>query len=392
MEVLRIMLGSDKIANLLDSIHTDTTAKIKDGTETININAGVRQGSDEGPNCFNLYFEYVILVCIRAIKLKFAELRLEEVAKNGEKSEKWTQPGVKFDFNIKSECNNNSRRKGIFTGEAAGIEFLLRILYADDLVWFSESEEELQLILDIVVPIFDKFGLIIAEDKTKSMIFNSDFDKTPIFKINTKNSENENTITYLEHVDSFKYLGYRASSTDKSLFLNNQIQAGWAAFTRNKDSLTDRRIHLHTRVSLLNSLVRSVFLYSSQATHHTKAQENKLDALYNTFLRKMINNGWRAAVLEDDGNYRTKIKNKELHQITQTEPVKQFVQKQFLRYQGHISRLPNSKIQKQLQFTGNTDVFWNRCGELLGGLGCEQTRRTLHNKLLLENALDLQFG
>ena len=106
----------------------------------------------------------------------------------------------------------------------------------------------------------------------------------------------------------------------------------------------------------------------------------------------MINNGWRAAVLEDDGNYTAKIKNKELHQITQTEPVKQFVQKQFLRYQGHITRLPNSKIQKQLQFAGNSDVFWNKCGELLGGLGCEQTRRTLNNKITLENALDLQFG
>ena len=323
---------------------------------------------------------------------KFAELRKNEVEKNGEKSEKFKKPGVKFDFNIKSESDNNNRRSGIFSGPASGLEYLLRILYCDDLVFFSETIEELQAILDVVVPIFDKFGLIIAEDKTKSMVFNAEYVKKPIFSLNSTNSKNEKTEIFLEHVEAFKYLGYRASSTDKSLFLNNQIQAGWAAFTKNKPSLTNRRIHLHTRVSLLNSLVRSVFLYSSQATHHTKAQENKLDALYNTFLRKMVNRGWAASIVDENENHTTTIKNLELHRITKTEPVKNFVQKQFLKYQGHLTRLPNSKLQKRLQFTGNSDTFWNKCGDLMGGMSAEQARRTLHDKKKLEHTLHLHFG
>ena len=132
---------------------------------------------------------------------------------NGEKSEKFKKPGVKFDFNIKSESDNNSRRSGIFTGPTSGLEYLLRILYCDDLVLFSESIEEHQAVLDVMVPIFDRFGLIIAEDKTKSMVFNAEYEKTPIFKINTINSKNETAEIFLGHVEAFKYLGYRASST-----------------------------------------------------------------------------------------------------------------------------------------------------------------------------------
>ena len=391
--VLRIMFGSEKIANILESIHTDTTANIKNGSETIKIDAGVRQGSDEGPNCFNAFFEYVLLVCEREIASRFAERRKIEVEKNGEKSEKFKKAGVKFDFNIKSESDNNSRRGGIFTGSASGIEHLLKLLYCDDLCLFSESIEELQLILDVMVLIFDKFGLIIAEDKTKSMVLNVEkFDKTPLFNINSTNSIGEPININLEHVEAFTYLGIRASATDKNLFLNNQLQAGWAAFNKHKNSICNRRIHLHTRINLLNSLVRSVFLYSCQATKHTKAQEKKLDALYNTFLRKMVNKGWKSSVVDDDGNYSPTITNIKLHEITKTEPVKEFVQKQFLRYQGHITRLPNSKLQKQLQFTGNSDVFWNYCGSLLGGMSSEQARRTLHEKTVLENAIRLQFG
>ena len=109
-------------------------------------------------------------------------------------------------------------------------------------------------------------------------------------------------------------------------------------------------------------------------------------------LRKMVNHGWSVSIVDENGNYTTQIKNIELHRITKTEPVKNFVQKQFLKYQGHISRLPNSKLQKQLQFAGNTDNFWNRCGNLLGGMSGEQARRTLHDKKLLTQTLHLQFG
>ena len=265
------MFGSDKIANILESIHTKTTAKIKDGKTQINIDAGVRQGSDEGPGCFNTYFEYVLLAVERDLEQKFID-------KFGKK------PGVEFSFNIKSEIDNNDRRKQIFTGETYGIERLLRLLYADDLVLFAESIEELQFILDILAPIFDRFGLIIAEDKTKSMALNVEYDETPIVKLNLTDEHGEIISTPLEHVDAFTYLGHRASSTDKDMFLKSLTQAGWSAFNKNSKTLESRKIALKTRISLLNSLVRSVMLYSSQATNHTQAQVYRFMWGYNNMM------------------------------------------------------------------------------------------------------------
>ena len=176
------------------------------------------------------------------------------------------------------------------------------------------------------------FGLIIAEDKTKTMVFNADFIDEPIVNLNLTDETGSKTVTPLGHVDAFTYLGHRASSTDKNLFLKSLTQAGWSAYTKNSKTLEDRKIALKTRVSFLNSLVRSVMLYSSQATCHTEAQLKKLDALYNKFLRKMVNKGFKNTVVDDNGNYRPQMTNEVLHKVTNTEPVRDFVEKQYLSY------------------------------------------------------------
>ena len=133
-------------------------------------------------------------------------------------------------------------------------------------------------------------------------------------------------------------------------------------------------------------------LYSSQATNHTQAQLKKLDALYNKFLRKMVNKGFKNTVVDEDGNYRPQMTNQVLHKFTETEPVKNFVEKQFLKYQGHLTRLPNSKLQKKLQSAGNSDKTWRKISNLLGGVSESQARKILHNKLELNKAIHQQFG
>jgi len=62
------MSGSEKLAQILADIHTNTTARIKDGKIDISIDSGVRQGSDECPVCFNIFFEYVLMVLEEKLK------------------------------------------------------------------------------------------------------------------------------------------------------------------------------------------------------------------------------------------------------------------------------------------------------------------------------------
>jgi hypothetical protein len=150
------------IIRLLADIHTDTKAKKKDGTIEIDIDSGVRQGSDEGPVCFNLFFDYVLMVL---------EEKLKEVMPNA---------GVEFKYSLFSDNVQSSRSSRYAarqnnSGQAQKLtnlmEILLKLLYCDDLISFSESQEMLQTIIDTLQPIFDRCGLIVAEDKTVAMSF-----------------------------------------------------------------------------------------------------------------------------------------------------------------------------------------------------------------------------
>ena len=306
MKVLRIMLGNEKIANLLQEIHTDTTANCKDGSINFDLKSGVRQGSDEGPNCFNLYFDYVLNVC---------EKEIAKVLPNA---------GVQFSFNIGSESDTNTRANNRSSGAKYGLRTLLKMLYADDLVWYAKSEAELQIIIDVIHPIFERFGLIIAEDKTKSMVF-----KAPV---DMENPEIKLGESILSHVEKFYYLGYNTSSENPNLFLELQVASAWATFNNNKNVLQCKKVNLKTRTRLLESLVKPVLLYAVQAWDLPKCKKQKLDTLYRTFMRKMMSKGWKKTKIDDEGNIRPIITNEALYRVTGLGTLESFIEKQFLKY------------------------------------------------------------
>ena len=322
---------------------------------------------------FNIFFEYVLLVCEKAILEKFPDF------------------GVDFSFNILQESDTNKR--GHFQGPRSGVHKLLKMLFADDLVWFAKSASELQQIVDIIKPIFDRFGLIIAEDKTKSMAFNLP-ESEPVPQILLKNSSGQHSI--LEHVDAFRYLGHQISSSSSGLFLNAQIEAAWSAFNSNSKVLNNRAIRLKTRIDILESLVRSIMLYSCQAVDLTQRQKAELDALYRSFLRKMICGTWKRTNIDDDGVHTPIMTNARLNELTDIISIENFVEKQFLKFQAHITRLPNHKIQKKLQFvkfeSKISENVWSRCKKLMGGMPEEQIRRNMQNKTKFLSDIDLRFG
>ena len=59
-EIVKITLSTTKISSILRSFHQNTTATIKSGTMSFKLGSGVRQVSDEGPNLFCLFLQYVL--------------------------------------------------------------------------------------------------------------------------------------------------------------------------------------------------------------------------------------------------------------------------------------------------------------------------------------------
>ena len=364
------MLGTIKIANILRAFHQNTTAAIKSGTISFKLGSGVRQGSDEGPNLFCLFLQYVLSVVEAEIKTSVPDA------------------GVNFKFEILSECNPRKLRS---TGPASGSRRMFKILYADDNLTFDTDETRLNKVLAVVESVFTRFGPVVAENKTKSMSFNLKPDEQPAtFQFSTG---------ALEKVKKFRYLGYHVSSDSPTLFVDMQIQAAFTAFNSNRRALTNPNISLQARVSLLDGLVRSRLLYSVQAWNLTQLEKERLDVIYRSVLRKMVYKGY-AKKDPQNGDYSFIISNQKLYEITRTVPLQDFIDKQFLKFQAHVTRLQNNKLQKQLQFmipdVKNTQNLWNKCGKLLGGYDGIQARRLMQSHAFvtcrLDNCNSLLYG
>ena len=153
------------------------------------------------------------------------------------------------------------------------------IHYADDIILLCESLSELNDILAIYDKTFKRFGLTVVIDKTKTLIFNVDeetMQKTSLISLREEPIEN---------VRSFKYLGHTLNnqSTTSNYFLNFQISAN-----QMKLVLLDSKINSRIRVKFLEAFVRSRLLYSVQAWNLSSTELNKLESIWNSFLRYLV--------------------------------------------------------------------------------------------------------
>ena len=169
-----------------------------------------------------------------------------------------------------------------------------------------------------------------------------------------------------------------------------------AAFNKSRHTLTDRRINMQARINLLESLVRSKLLYSVQAWQLSQEELRKLEVVYRNFLRKMIRGGFRKVGANGAGKceHAFVVSNKKLYEITRTRPLADFVNKQFLKYTAHVTRMSNSSWQKKLLFAKSRSRIqstWSKCQDLLQ-MDESQIRKTMQNPTEFGKLLDTRFG
>ena len=100
----------------------------------------------------------------------------------------------------------------------------------------------------------------------------------------------------MENVNEFKYLGVWNTYNDVHIGqreLNYRIGSAAGAYYKNRQLLTNSKIWLNTRVKFLNTIVRSRLLYGCHSWRPTQKKIKKLDALYNSYLRRIVTGGYR---------------------------------------------------------------------------------------------------
>ena len=116
----------------------------------------------------------------------------------------------------------------------------------------------------------------------------------------------------------------------------------------------NENISLKTRVTLLNSLVRSRLTYGRQVWSLTANQYGLLNATYNRMLRIMVRNGFK----RKDDSWAFVLPNVEMHRICGTENLENFINRQQRAYVAHVIRKDDKSITKRLTF--NADASHRR--------------------------------
>ena len=91
-----------------------------------------------------------------------------------------------------------------------------------------------------------------------------------------------------------------------------------------------------------------------------------------------------------------KISNDKLYEITKTSTIESYIDKQFLKYTAHVTRMDNSSWQKQMLFMDNevphARSIWPSICTLMGGIEKSQALKVMSDKLKFGKVIDERFG
>ena len=216
---------------LMDIYGKGKNAILMNGEEVeINIEKGVRQGDTLSPILFT--------ATLRSVFLKL----------------KWEDKGL----NINGERLSN-------------------LLFADDIVLFAQSKDELVEMARELEKASLKVGLQINASKTVAMT--SEQDQIPI---NLRAGE----VTF---EGNFVYLGHKvAIPYDPSPEISRRIQCAWGAYAKHSMFLRDRNVHMKFKRKLFNMVILPCFVYGSETWALRKKDRQRLAVAQRKMERRMV--------------------------------------------------------------------------------------------------------
>ena len=166
-------------------------------------------------------------------------------------------------------------------GILIGGQNINNLRYADDTVLISNSEANLQIIVDTINKEIEKIGLSLNKKKTEVMVVSKKAE-IPKCKI-TLGKET------LNQVDTFKYLGSLITSDGKcEKDIKARIAMARTAFTEMKNILTNKKLAFRTRLRTLNCYILPILTYGCESWNIAIAMEKRINAAEMWFLRRML--------------------------------------------------------------------------------------------------------
>ena len=296
-----------KLLCLVRSFHQNMKGTVQfDGnlSEPFDIRNGVKQGCVLAPTLFGIFFSMLL-------KHAFGDVK----------------EGIFLRTRSDGRLFNLSRLRAKTKVREAMIRDML---FADDAGIATHTEEELQLLMDRLSAACKEFGLIISLPKTK--ILSQGSSVKPSILID--NYE-------LGVVEDFPYLG---SCISESLSLDSEInkRIGKAAGTLSK--LTDRvwenpTLTVRTKMSVYSACILSTLLYGSETWTPYARQEERLQIFHLRNLRFILGIKWEE-----------RKTNVEVLEIAGLPSIYTLLRQRRLRWLGHVHRMEDGRIPKDLLY------------------------------------------
>ena len=177
------------------------------------------------------------------------------------------------------------------------------------------------------------------------------------YTYNEDQSYPENVITlngkHITNTEKFRYLGSQIvhdQNTTGDWEVNFRIESAKNKFSTMKNLFLNHKIHLQTRIVFLRAYIRARLTFNCQSWVLTTLQLNKIDATWQTFLRKIVRDGFRRRNDSDEECYKLYYTNGDVHRICNTRNVSDFIRTQQRNYAAHLVRADNQCMTKQLMF------------------------------------------
>ena len=217
------------------------------------------------------------------------------------------------------------------------------LLFADDCGLNGNTEPAMQQLMDCFSRACDNFGLTINTQKTEIMYQPAPGKpyERPHVTVNG---------TTLNAVDNFTYLG---SNLSRSVLIDNEVNSRIAkasvAFARLRKNVWERRGITHqTKLKVYRAVVLPTLLYASETwtihARHTK----QLNSFHMSRIRKILHIKWQE-----------KLADTEVLNLANIPSIYTLLQKSQVRWAGHVVRMPDNRLPKQLLYgelkTGKRD-------------------------------------
>ena len=132
--------------------------------------------------------------------------------------------------------------------------------------------------------------------------------------------------------------------------------------------------------------MRPRLTYATQAWRPSEGEFKKLEACWCGFLRRMVKGGFRRRPTEDgsDTNFSLVYTNIDILRITKCQPLRDFINSQYVKYTSHVCRRSNNNLTKLSLFMTPTVPYyrdpWIGISKLLGDISTTQAKRETQSK------------